>query len=65
MSGIEFHEALMVSMPELAAQIIFLTGGAFSVAAREFLDRVPNPRLVKPFDWQTLRALIGRRLIRT
>jgi hypothetical protein len=23
---------------------------------------VPNPRLSKPFDWQTLRALIGRRL---
>jgi CheY-like chemotaxis protein len=64
MSGIEFHGALARSHPELAAQVIFLTGGAFTLHAREFLDRVPNPRPAKPFDWQKLMTLINQRLVR-
>ena len=59
MSGIEFHEALMRDRPALAAQVIFLTGGAFTLSARAFLDRVPNPHLDKPFDWKVLRGLIA------
>mgnify|MGYP003444411245 FL=1 len=63
MSGIEFHGELAHTQPDLAAQVIFLTGGAFTLRAREFLDRVPNPRLGKPFDWQKLMALINQRLV--
>jgi two-component system cell cycle sensor histidine kinase/response regulator CckA len=65
LSGMDFHRELALSNPELAAGIIFLTGGAFTLGAREFLDRIPNPRLGKPFNWGDLRALIGRQLTRS
>jgi len=42
----------------------FLSGGAFTEAAREFLARVPNPQIEKPFDPKTLRELVGRLLAR-
>jgi PAS domain S-box-containing protein len=44
-------------------RIIFVTGGAFTARAREFLDRVPNARVEKPIDFQSLRLLI-RNLLR-
>jgi signal transduction histidine kinase len=58
MSGMRVHQELQRIAPDQAARIIFLTGGAFSVGAREFLDRVPNPRLEKPVETATLLALI-------
>jgi hypothetical protein len=58
----DFHRELTSVDERLAQQVIFLTGGAFTLTAREFLDRVPNPRLSKPFHWPLLRALIARQL---
>jgi CheY-like chemotaxis protein len=60
LSGMDFHRELSAFLPELASQVIFLTGGAFSHGATEFLERVPNARLSKPFQWSELRALIAR-----
>jgi two-component system, cell cycle sensor histidine kinase and response regulator CckA len=65
MSGMDFHAELARGRPELAAQIIFLTGGAFTLGAREFLDRIANPRLDKPFDSQSLRSLVNRQVARS
>jgi PAS domain S-box-containing protein len=62
LSGMDFHRELTVCHPELATQVIFLTGGAFTPAADEFLDRVPNPRLEKPYSSRDLRALIARQI---
>src|SRR5207249_2888317 len=59
MTGMDLHEAL-AERPELQPRIIFMTGGAFTPAARAFLDRVPNERLDKPFDTNALRALVRR-----
>jgi hypothetical protein len=42
--------------------MVFITGGAFTHRAREFLDRVPNLCLEKPFDVRNLRALVNDRL---
>jgi len=64
MSGADFHSALVRLRPELAPEIIFLTGGAFTLQAREFLDRVTNPRLDKPFDSDCLRELVNRQVSR-
>ena len=50
LTGMECHEALRTSRPELARSMIFLTGGAFTAKARAFLDHVPNVRVDKPFD---------------
>ncbi|MDB4943993.1 MAG: Sensory box histidine kinase/response regulator [Labilithrix sp.] len=57
MSGMELHAALLAEAPEQAARMVFVTGGAFTVSAREFLDRIPNERFDKPFDASRLRLL--------
>jgi PAS domain S-box-containing protein len=60
MTGIELHAAL--ASLGLADRIVFLTGGAFTPGARQFLDQVPNLRIEKPFDAQHLRAIVNDRL---
>ncbi|CAN5769709.1 hypothetical protein BH11MYX4_BH11MYX4_10380 [soil metagenome] len=57
MSGMDLHAELLLLAPDQAARMVFITGGAFTVAAREFLDRVPNERFDKPFDASRLRLL--------
>ncbi len=59
MSGMDLHAELERRSPELAASMIFLTGGAFTRLAQEFLDRVSNVRLNKPFDPQLLREVVA------
>jgi hypothetical protein len=39
---------------------VFLTGGAFTPESRDFLERVPNPRLEKPFDIDAVFDTIER-----
>jgi hypothetical protein len=43
----------------LLERLVFLTGGAFTPSGREFLERVPNPRLEKPFDVPRLLKVIS------
>ncbi len=62
MTGMELHARLAELAPPLARRTVFLTGGAFTAAAREFLEAVPNLRLEKPFDPQALRDLVSRAL---
>jgi CheY-like chemotaxis protein len=57
LSGMDVHDALTTLCPEQASRMVFITGGAFTVTAREFLDRVPNERFDKPFDASRLRLL--------
>ncbi|HSP78104.1 MAG TPA: response regulator [Myxococcaceae bacterium] len=58
MSGMELHEELTRCAPGLADRMVFLTGGAFTPQAREFLARVKNPQREKPFSSQELRELV-------
>lgn len=58
MNGMQFHAELEIVDPETAASMVFLTGGAFTVQAREFLDRVSNTCLEKPFDSAKLRGVV-------
>ena len=60
MSGMDFHAQLIDRASVMAERVIFLTGGAFSSRAAQFLDRVPNPRLDKPFDPTALRRAIAK-----
>jgi CheY-like chemotaxis protein len=59
MTGAELHAELVSSMPETAATMVFMTGGAFTPAARDFLDRVTNERVEKPIDMKGLLELIN------
>jgi len=62
MTGMDLHREIARERPELVNRMIFMTGGAFTPAARDFLDRVPNDRLEKPYEVQSLRALVQRLL---
>jgi CheY-like chemotaxis protein len=61
-TGMEFYEQLMLRVPEQANRVTFMTGGAFTLAAREFLDSIDNPHLEKPFDIDVLRAIVNEHL---
>jgi hypothetical protein len=53
------------NLPELAGRVIFITGGAFTPRAAEFLNKVENIRVEKPFDAKRLRALVSDRINKT
>ncbi|HMR06823.1 MAG TPA: response regulator, partial [Polyangiaceae bacterium] len=59
MSGVDFHVALSQYRPELVKKVVFITGGAFTPRAEQFLETVANRRLTKPIAEQTLRKLIA------
>jgi C4-dicarboxylate-specific signal transduction histidine kinase/ActR/RegA family two-component response regulator len=58
MTGMELHTELTRIAPDQARRLIVLTGGAFTPRATQFLDSVPNARLEKPFDPDTLRRTV-------
>ena len=58
LTGMELHAQLASRVPEQARRMVFLTGGAFTAGARAFLEEVPNHRVEKPFDGQSLRVLL-------
>jgi PAS domain S-box-containing protein len=58
-TGMDFYAELQHDYPDLAAKMVFLTGGAFTPRAREFLERVQNQRVEKPIDVQSLKALVN------
>jgi PAS domain S-box-containing protein len=61
-TGMELYADTQRIDGDQAKKIVFVTGGAFTIAAREFLDVVPNRRLEKPFDLRTLRELVSELL---
>ena len=61
-TGMDLHAELVHIAPDQAHNMVFMTGGAFTSRAREFLDEVPNPRMEKPFSIRNLRAMIHDRL---
>jgi PAS domain S-box-containing protein len=60
MSGMALHDTLARELPEVAEKMIFITGGAFTQRGVDFLERVHNPRIDKPFDVGTLLTLVRR-----
>ena len=68
-SGLDLHTELRRRAPELAERIIFLTGGAVSRRAQQFLETLgPLARghwFEKPCNLQELRAAIRRQIARS
>ncbi len=63
-SGEDVYEHLSERAPELAARMIFMTGGAFTAGAQRFLNSIENPVLNKPFTPNDLRIAVKRMLER-
>jgi DNA-binding NtrC family response regulator len=60
MSGMDFFDEVAHRFPDVAGRVVFVSGGAFTPAAKAFLDRVANERIGKPFDPQYVRAIVQR-----
>jgi CheY-like chemotaxis protein len=58
-TGMEIYDELSRLALYQAKRMIFLTGGAFTEKARAFLERVPNPRVEKPFEVANILAVVA------
>jgi two-component system, cell cycle sensor histidine kinase and response regulator CckA len=56
------YDELLKIAPGQAEQMVFITGGAFTMRARDFLERVPNMHLGKPFDVDALLMVVRARM---
>jgi signal transduction histidine kinase len=62
LTGMEFYAELTRIAPELGPRVVFLTGGAFTPRAEQFLAEVDNLRIDKPFDLDVLTAAVNDRM---
>jgi PAS domain S-box-containing protein len=58
MSGIELYERVRTERPGLEERIVFMTGGAFTTRAAEFLASVDNLRVEKPFSLGLIENIV-------
>lgn len=58
-SGIGLYCALELNRPDACKRIVFMTGAAFTPDAERFLERVPNPRIEKPFSLARIAELLA------
>ena len=58
-TGMELYSEIVRIDPAQARRIVFLTGGAFTPSAREFLTSTLNRRIEKPFDLKEVRRLVN------
>jgi PAS domain S-box-containing protein len=62
-SGLDLHAWLCEKHPRLAGQVVFITGGVFTPRATEYLARVKNVRVEKPFDSNSLKKMVSELVI--
>jgi CheY-like chemotaxis protein len=60
MTGIDLYEAVRRSYPGSEDRMIFMTGGTLIPQSREFLAKLQNPLIAKPFDTDLLRTTLRR-----
>ncbi|HYH96109.1 PAS domain S-box protein [Hyalangium sp.] len=58
LGGKDLYEAVRRTHSGLERRFIFVSGGAFTANAREFLETIPNPKLEKPFNEPALRQIV-------
>jgi CheY-like chemotaxis protein/two-component sensor histidine kinase len=62
MTGMVLHANIEALAPEQASAMLFVTGGAFTPAAREFVERFASTTIDKPFDAAPFLEEIRRRV---
>jgi|GEM_PF-2474883 len=58
-SGMDLHCWIADTYPRLADRVIFITGGVFTPRARDYLSKVNNMRIEKPFKTAMFRKLVA------
>jgi PAS domain S-box-containing protein len=59
MTGMDVYAEIAQRRPGMEERFVFMTGGAFTPRATDFLAQVPNRRLEKPFETAVLRAIVN------
>jgi len=61
-SGMEVFDRVREQRPEITSRFVFMTGGAFTAQAREFLKETTLTCLEKPFELRQIRELVTERV---
>jgi CheY-like chemotaxis protein len=61
LTGMDVHREVLRRRPGHEQRMVFMTGGAFTSRAQQFLDSVPNPILQKPFSTEELLQAVNER----
>jgi len=64
-TGMDLYAELAKRHPGREARVVFMTGGAFTPRAAQFLSKVDNARIEKPFDLMAIRKLVRELAART
>jgi hypothetical protein len=56
----DLYTALKAERPGVEERIVFMTGGAFTERAAQFLATVPNRKMSKPFDLTELERVVSK-----
>ena len=56
-SGIEVYRSIFAANRAQASKVVFMTGGAFTTSAQEFLDEVGRVHIAKPFTVDSIRTI--------
>lgn len=59
-SGEQVYRAVAERAPRLLPRFVFMTGGAFTERAQEFLARFGGRQLEKPFNIDEIEALLAK-----
>jgi PAS domain S-box-containing protein len=59
MTGMDLHQRLTQERPDLIERIVWMTGGAFTPQALQFLSQFGRRRLEKPVSFADLTALVA------
>ncbi|MEL7369983.1 MAG: hypothetical protein AAFN74_13775 [Myxococcota bacterium] len=60
LTGMSFYAQLEDVRPELIDRVVFMTAGAFTRGAKDFLASIPNVVLYKPFELQDVDYAVRR-----
>jgi PAS domain S-box-containing protein len=61
-TGMDLHQWLVAENPSTAEKVVFVTGGAFTPQASEYVTRVGNVRLDKPYEAAALKRFVSERV---
>jgi CheY-like chemotaxis protein len=61
-SGIDIYQHLRGRHPGREQQLVFLTGGIFTDEAQEFVAKISNSVVQKPFNFQQLRSIVSEKI---
>ncbi|MBL0216392.1 MAG: response regulator [Myxococcales bacterium] len=60
LSGMELFDTVAATHPQIADRFVFISGDLSRADIRQFMGRVRNERIEKPFSIQNLRAIVRR-----